>query len=127
MDASSLGQSYIPSVLEKKRALSCFFFLWIVISLASQKDFSFYEYYYLSSSIWWRVSFSVIPFFFLFSFFVPLLSFFSLFLFLLWLLIWGVFVFNARNGVFHNSFSFFSFFEWIGVWLLCLFDIQLQK
>ncbi len=51
MDQQVTELLYIPSTVEKKRAIACLLFMGILMSLVSQKTFSVYEYYYLGMSI----------------------------------------------------------------------------
>jgi hypothetical protein len=43
--------AYIPSTVEKKRAISSLFFVGIVMMLVLQKDLSVFERYYLALSL----------------------------------------------------------------------------
>lgn len=124
----SVSQSvYVPSTTEKKRAIACFFFMGILMSLVSKKSFSVYEYYYLSSSIGrWTFGLFIILILIV-TLILPIFLLISLPLFIAWLVIGALLVRQAWSGSYDTWWSLFRFLSWIGSWMLSLFDVELDQ
>ena len=50
-ELTSISEQYIPSTVEKKRAITALFFVGIVMMLSVQKELSVFERYYLAFSL----------------------------------------------------------------------------
>ena len=124
MDQQVTELLYIPSTVEKKRAIACLLFMGILMSLVSQKTFSVYEYYYLGMSIGlWSVRFFVVLIT-LIGLLVPLFLILSLPLLIFWFGCIGFAMTEARQGVYNNTSTIFRLFVGVGSWLLSLFEVQ---
>ena len=53
-----IAEEYIPSSVERKKALLMYFFVWIVATMASEK-ISIYEFFHLKQSLWRRMIFFI--------------------------------------------------------------------
>lgn len=94
---------YMPSELERKRAVVMYFLVGIVITLQSNSPISDYERFHLQQSLGRRAIFSVLVFvlilyivIFLFVFWF--MMFFPALITLLYLSLWGYFVYQAWKG-----------------------------
>jgi hypothetical protein len=124
MDPQVNQPIYIPSTLEKKKAVMCILFMGILMSLVNQKSLSPYTYYYLSVSIGRRSIGLLIIILVILSLLVTLFLFFSLPLFIV-RLSFGVFLIHqAWNWSYNHNYPILRFFAGLGSWLLSLFDTQ---
>ena len=96
---------YLPSTIEKKRAIAGLFFMGIVMMLAKGQELSVFERYYLSLSLsLWTLGFVI--------FFSAVIVFFVAtvlgYLFVLVLLMWfGIWIFSLQQawaGAYNHSF-----------------------
>ena len=124
MDTQSPQITYIPSTLEKKKAVTCILFMGILMSLASQNPLSVYEYYYLAISIGrWSIWLMLIVLI-VFSLLISPLLFLSLPLFIIRFIFGGVLVYEARSWLYNHRQAIFRLCTGLGYWLLSLFEVQ---
>ncbi len=127
MDQQVTEPLYIPSTVEKKRAIACLLFMGILMSLVSQKTFSVYEYYYLGMSIGlWSVWFFVVLIT-LIGLLVPLFLILSLPLLIFWFGCIGFAMTEARHGIYNHTNAVFRLFVGVGSRLLSLFEVQSEE
>jgi hypothetical protein len=91
-----IDEHYVPSSVERKKAVLMYFFVGIVAALAKNR-LSIYEMFHLKQSIgWWMVFFMamVMGIFFVF---IPWFWIIPVLFFLMFLVIWIVFVKQARE------------------------------
>lgn len=116
---------YIPSTIERKRAISDLFFVGIMMTLAVKRDLSVFEQYYLHVSLalrsLWLIMFLVaILVFFLVTLIGYLYVLVLLFRFgLRWFLVW-----QAREGIYNHNFVIIRFLAGFWGWLVSLFTID---
>lgn len=88
---------YIPSTVEKKRAITALFFMGIVMMLAKQQELSVFERYYLSLSIsFWTIGLIVLLFAVIVFFVLSVLGYLFVLVLLFWFGLWGFAVQQAR-------------------------------
>ncbi len=114
---------YIPSTIEKKRAITWLFFMGIVMMLAKGQELSVFERYYLSLSLsLWTLGliifFSAIIVFFV----ATVLGYLFVLVLLIWFGIWAFSIQQARAGVYNHSFVVMKLLVWLGERLLSLFS-----
>lgn len=126
--------AYMPSEFERKRAVVMYFFIGIIVTLASE-SMSDYEFFHLKQSIGRRFVFSIIIFciivyivIFLFIFWFMMFLPALVLLWYLWL--WSFFVYSAWQGRDVNSPNskiFMPVFADLWSRLLGIFNIQQNK
>lgn len=115
--------AYIPSTVEKKRAIAWLFFMGIVMMLAKGQELSVYERYYLSLSLsLWTLGliifFSAIVIFFV----ATVLGYLFVLVLLMWFGIWAFALQQAWAGVYNHSLVVIKLLVWLGERLLSLFS-----
>lgn len=118
-----IDEKYIPSAIERKKAVLMYFFVGIVASL-SQKKRSVYEEFHLSQAMWrWTIIFIGIVLWIGFLF-IPYARVVPVFLFLCFLVVWIVFVKQAYEWVFtiNEDKILMPLFASFGWWILEIFS-----
>ncbi len=116
---------YIPTSIERKRAVLMYFLMWILVWL-NTKNMCKYEKYHLKQAMWrWVLFFILIPVVIVLLFlpyYFWLLSFFVL----LWLVFfWIFFIKQAWNWEYLKwDKIMFPIFMWIWWWVLDLFEVD---
>lgn len=124
MDTQNPQTTYIPSTLEKKKAVTCILFMGILMSLVSQSSLSVYENYYLAISIgWWSLGLMVIVIIML-SLLVSFFLFISLPLFIIRFIFGGILIHQAWNWIYNHQQPIFRLCAGLWYWLLSLFEVQ---
>lgn len=118
---------YVPSSIEKKRALVMYFLFGIMIVIADKKTNDF-EYFHFKQAIWWRVSFIAFIMLSLVILFLPIIKFIGL---LLILVLFGVLIFmikQAWDGKYYPDLKWYplAVFPSLWNWLTSLFEINLK-
>lgn len=116
---------YIPSTIERKRAISGLFFVGIIMMLAVERELSVFERYYLAlalslRSIWLIMFLFAVLIFFL----VTLLGYLYVFVLLAWFGLWIFSVSQAWSGIYDHSFVALRLLSWFWNWLLSLFSLD---
>lgn len=126
MDNQNLWQHpvYIPSTVEKKKAIACLLFMGMVMELVSTQERSSYESYYLALSVGWRSIGFVMVVLVLLSLMIPFFMVVSLPFFIIWLWFGVIAIQQAWNGIYNHTHSFFRITVGVGSWLLSLFEIK---
>jgi hypothetical protein len=124
----SVNTLYVPSSLEKKRAILMYLFFGIMI-FVGKKEMSVFEYFHLRQALWWSVLFILFLIFSIVLLFFPLIKYIWLLIILLIVFVWILFVLDARKGkysVLWGEKSPLALFRWIGEWIINLFEIQIK-
>lgn len=124
----SVNTSYVPSSLEKKRAILMYLFFGIIIFI-SKREMSIFEYFHLKQSLWRSVLFILFLIFSLVLFFVPVIKYLWLLIILIIVFVRIWFVLDARKGKYNVLWwdkSPLALFGWIGEWIINLFEIQIK-
>lgn len=116
---------YVPSSIEKKRALIMYFMFGIMIVIADKKTNDF-EYFHLKQAIWWWISFMVFLLVSLLILMLPLIKFMGLLFFVVWMALFVIMAKQAWDGKYHPDLKWYSLaiFPSLGNWLLSLFEIK---
>ena len=89
-----IAEDYVPSSVERKKAVLMYFFVGIVAALSKEK-ISVYEFFHLKQSIgWWMIFFMAMIVGIIFVF-IPRLWIIPVVLFICFLVIWIIFVKQA--------------------------------
>ncbi|UFX82535.1 hypothetical protein [Candidatus Absconditicoccus praedator] len=119
-----VGEGYVPSEAERKKAVMMYFLLGIIIGLSAVK-LGKYEKYHLKQALGWWAIFFVLLVASIFLAFIPIIRFLPIVLFLAFLVILLVFVRQAWSGVYATKQEkmFLPFFYGIGGWIVDIFDV----
>lgn len=122
-----MQQAYVPSALERKKAMLMYIFFGIFIGII-KKEVTIFELYHLKQATgWWvlALTFGVIS---LVLIFLPVFKFVPIGIAIVLCICWAICVRQARKGVYveDGAKSFLSVFSWLGGWLLQLFEISLE-
>lgn len=123
-----INEQYVPSSVERKKALLMYFFVGIVVAL-SKETISVYEFFHLKQALGrWTVFFICMVVGIIFVF-VPYLWVVPVVLFLFFMVIWVLFVKQAREGSFtiQQDKVLMPFFGWIGGWIVAIFELDIEK
>lgn len=124
----SISALYVPSSLEKKRAILMYLFFGIVV-FVNKKEMSIFEYFHLRQSLWWSVLFALFVVFSIVLMFLPFIKYIWLLFVLFMIWFWIMFVVKSRNGkydVWWWEKSPLALFKWIGEWIMNLFEINIK-
>ncbi len=123
-----IGQEYVPSQVERRKAVMMYFFIWIIIGLIKGLKSDYEKYHFKQALGWWSLFFVVL-----------VLNVVLLFVPILWLLWWIVsflmigvlvfFVYQAVEGkyVVDKDKIVLPFFYGIWEWIYNLFEIEESK
>lgn len=115
---------YVPSSIEKKRAVMMYFLFGVIIVIWTKKV-NMFEYFHLKQSMWWWSCFILVVILSILLMFLPGLKY----LWFLWLLfmviIFVVFLKQARNGIYklETQKYWLALFSWLVAWVVNLFEI----
>lgn len=120
-----INESYVPSSVERKKAVLMYFLVWIIAGLA-QDEVSVYEYFHLKQSIWRWMVFFVSMVFGLFLIFIPYMWIIPVLLFIIFLIIRIVFVKQSREWryVVNNNKVVMPFYASLWEWVLTIFEFD---
>ncbi len=122
------NQLYIPSSMEKKRAILMYLLLWIVGALWANATRSEYERFHLSQSIGRWIIFVLLLIVSLIFLFVPLIKYIPLIVILIMIVILGICMKQASDGKYGRKVkNSLSLFAGIGEWMLGLFEVKEEK
>ena len=119
---------YVPSSLEKKRAILMYLFFGIII-FVGKKEMSVFEYFHLRQALWWSVLFILFLILSLVLIFLPVVKYIWLLVILLIVFAWALFVLDAWKGKYNVLWwekSPLALFKWIGEWIINLFEMQIK-
>ena len=124
----SVNALYVPSSLEKKRAILMYLFFGIIIFIG-KKEMSIFEYFHLRQALWRSILFVLFLIFSLVLFFLPIIKHLWLLIILIIVFVWVSFVLNVWKGKYTVPWwekSPLALFVWIGEWIINLFEIQIK-
>ncbi|MFZ2150698.1 MAG: hypothetical protein WAZ12_03250 [Candidatus Absconditicoccaceae bacterium] len=124
----SISNLYVPSSLEKKRAILMYLFFGIIIFIG-RKEMSIFEYFHLRQALGWSVLFILFLILSLILFFLPVIKYLGLLIILIIISVWILFVLDAWKGkydVLGGEKSPLALFRGIGEWIINLFEIQIK-
>lgn len=117
--------AYIPSTVEKKRAISGLFFVWIIMMLVLQKDLSVFERYYLALALaLWSIGLIMFLWAVLVFFLATLLWYLYVLLLLAWFGIWWFALQQAWVWVYDHTFVPIRLLVGFWNWMLSLFVME---
>ena len=122
-----IDEQYVPSSVERKKAVLMYFFVWIVAAL-SKKSLSVYEMFHLKQSIGRRMIFFMAMVGWILFVFIPYLWILPVLFFLLFVIIWIIFAKQAREGVYmiDEDKVLMPFFAAIWWWVVSIFDLDVE-
>lgn len=117
-----IDEAYVPSSIERKKAVLMYLFIGIVASL-SQDERSVYEEFHLRQAMGRRTVAFIGLVLSLGFIFVPYAWIVPVFFFLCFMVVWAVFVKNAREWRFtvDEDKILMPFFSWFGWWIMGIF------
>jgi hypothetical protein len=123
-----LAEDYVPSSVERKKAIMMYMFVWIIVALSKEKV-TVYEYFHLKQWLWWWSLFFMAMVFWVLFLFLPYLWVLPLLVFLFFMVIWIVFCKQAWEWRYtiDNNKILFPFFAWFGEWILSIFEIDISN
>jgi len=124
----STNNLYVPSSLEKKRAILMYLFFGIIV-FVGKKEMSIFEYFHLRQALWWSVLFVLFLILGLVLFFLPIIKYLWLLMILIIVIVWILFVLDAwkwKYNVLGWEKSPLALFKWVWEWIINLFEIQIK-
>ncbi len=120
-----LGQKYVPSNVEKKKAI-VMYVLFGIMMIMSKPQMNIFEYFHLKQSVGWWVSFVLFFVVFAVLLFLPVIKYLWLIPLVALIVMWAIFVKQAWDGVYYSEKekSPLLVFSSMGAWLLWLFEIS---
>lgn len=91
-----LDEEYVPSSVERKKAVLMYFLVGIILALSKERV-SVYEFFHLKQALGWRTIFFICMVFGAIFLFFPYLWIIPLLLFIVFVIVWGVFLSQARQ------------------------------
>lgn len=122
-----ITEDYVPSSVERKKAVLMYFFVGIVAVLSKEK-ISIYEMFHLKQSMGrWMIFFICMVIGIIFIF-IPFLWIIPVILFICFLVVWVLFTKQAREGkyVIREDGVFLPFFAGIWGWIVDIFELDVE-
>jgi len=124
----SLNSLYVPSSLEKKRAILMYLFFGIIIFIG-KREMSVFEYFHLKQSLWRSVLFILFLMFSLVLLLLPFIKYIWLLVILIIISVWVLFVMDVWKGKYSIIWwdkSPLALFK--GIWerIITLFEIHIK-
>lgn len=118
-------QEYIPSSVEKKRALMMYFLFGIMIVI-SNKKVSDFEFFHVKQAMWWRMVFILSMLFSAIILFLPIIRFLGILWILAVMVVFIIIAKQARDGKYYKDVTKYSLglFPSLWAWLFGLFGIN---
>lgn len=115
---------YIPSSVEKKRAVMMYMLFGVIISISNKKVNGF-EYFHLKQSIGWRLCFILVLIASVVLIFLPGIKYVGILALIAMVTFFIIFVKQAWDGKYHTDSKKYIFwlFPWLGGRVVDLFDI----
>lgn len=120
-----LNDEYVPSSVERKKAVLMYFLVGVILALSKDK-ISVYEFFHLKQSLgWWTVFFICMVFGAVFLFF-PYLWIIPLLLFIVFVVVWCIFLKQAREWQYalDENKVVMPIFSGFGEWMLSIFELD---
>ncbi len=115
--------AYIPSTVEKKRAISSLFFVGIVMMMVVEKELSVFERYYLALSLsLWSIGLMAFLIAILVFFLASLLWYLYVIVLLAWFAIWWFSLQQAWAWKYNHEFVAMRLIVGFGNWIVSLFE-----
>lgn len=123
--AELVQEKYVPTAVERKKAVLMYFFVWVMIWL-SKKYVSKYELFHLKQSCWWWAIFFILFVVSIFMFFIPYVRLLPVIIFAIMMIIWLIFIKQAREWFYlwENEKVLMPVFMWLWTWILDIFDLN---
>ena len=121
-----IDESYVPSSVERKKAVLMYFFVWIVLALSKQKA-SVYEFFHLRQALWrWMVFFFTMMVSLIFIF-IPYMWVLPILVFLWFMVVWILFVKQAYEWRYtvDDDKVILPFYAWLGWWVVSIFELDI--
>jgi len=121
-----IDESYVPSSVERKKAVLMYFFVWIVLALSKEKA-SVYEFFHLKQALWrWMVFFFTMMFSLIFIF-IPYMRVLPILVFLGFMVVWVLFVKQAYEWryVVDDDKVILPFYAGLGWRVVSIFELDI--
>ena len=120
-----IDDSYVPSSIERKKALLMYFFVGIVAALA-KKEISIYEFFHLKQALGRRMLFFIFLMWSVIFIFIPWMFVIPVFIFLCFMIVWFIFVKQSREGkyVVNDDKILMPIFAWLWWWVVSIFELD---
>lgn len=122
-----IDEQYVPSSVERKKAVLMYFFVGIVAALARQKV-SIYEFFHLKQALGWRVVFFIAMMVGIIFIFIPRFWIIPVLFFLGFLVIWILFAKQAYEWryVIDEDKILLPIFAGLWGWMLSIFELNVE-
>ena len=123
--ANDGGIFYVPSSIQKKRALLMYFLMGIVMVIEEKKTNEF-EYFHLKQAIWWRTTFLALLLLCVLLLFIPYVQILGILWLVAWVALLVVFAKQARDGIYKKNRNTYrwAIFPSLGNRIVSLFDLS---
>ncbi len=120
-----IDENYVPSSVERKKALIMYFFVGIIAAL-SKEEVSVYEMFHLKQALGRRMLFFIFLIGSVIFIFIPWLWIIPVILFIIYLIIRVIFAKQAREGVYviNEDKILMPLFAWLGGWIITVFELD---
>ena len=121
-----IDEWYVPSSVERKKAVLMYFLIWIIAALAKEKV-SIYEFFHLKQSIGRWMVFFFVMIFGLILIFIPYMWIIPVLLFLWFLVVWALFVKQAYEWryVVDDDKVIMPFYAALWGWVISIFELEI--
>lgn len=121
-------ECYIPSSVEKKKALMMYFLFGIILVI-SNKKVNVFEFFHLKQAMWWWMTFVLSLLFSVIILFIPIIKFLGILLLFFLMAFFIIFCKQAWDGKMHDIDASYSLavFPSLWSWLFWLFNIEFDN
>ncbi len=120
-----INDRYVPSSVERKKALLMYFFVGIVAILAKE-EVSVYEMFHLKQSMGWRMSFFVAMIWSIVFIFIPYVRIIPVLIFIAFIIVWIIFCKQAREWRYtiQDDRIVMPIFAGLWGWMVTIFELE---
>lgn len=124
-----IEEKYIPTSIERRKAILTYLFVWVVLILSKRKT-TVYEKFHLCQSLWRRVVFFIMIIGSIFLLLFPYLNIIPIVLIVTMMIVWSIFARQAWNWeyvdqkIWENVFM--PFFYWLWTWIVEIFELEIE-
>lgn len=123
-----IDEGYVPSSVERKKALIMYFFVGIIAAL-SKDEITIYEMFHLKQALGRWMLFFIFLMGSIIFIFIPFLWILPVFVFILFLIVWIIFAKQAREWRYtiNESKILLPLFAWLGSWIVTIFELDVYE
>lgn len=125
----STPEIYVPSAVERKKALLMYMFFGVLFTISQKKIGSPYESFHIKQAIWRRLTFCLLVLVGSIFIFLPVLKFLPILGILVWIAVWWFCAKQARDGKYLQDAEHDKMWVLAAMWswVCLLFEVDVEE